>query len=210
MFLALPGVGGVLLPDSCPARTSAWGLLPLCLLCSNGPWELPRGLCLYFILPPHALILAGPCPRAGPRPCITSPSPQAPHTLPVTVPGNPLAWPGKPRRHFHPGTKYVLRPEAVPYSPLQVFLLPCLLFLSHQDSVITRSSVNEDSVYAAFSCWTQDSGGRSAGLLPQGLTLVPGMKPVLVLSSCMRVFPDTAQDGGHFAGQVTSPLFRCP
>lgn len=101
MFLALPGVGGVLLPDSCPACTSAWGpslvplpLPPLCLLSSNGPWELPRGLCLYVILPTHALILAGPCPKAALRPCITSPSPQAPHTLPVTVPGNPpcLAW----------------------------------------------------------------------------------------------------------------------
>ena len=76
--------------------------------------------------------------------------------------------------------------------------------------MITRSSVNEDSVYAAFSCWTQDSGGKSAGLLPQSLTLVPGMKPVLVLSSCMKVLPDTAQDGGRFAGQITSPLSCCP
>lgn len=72
--------------------------------------------------------------------------------------------------------------------------------------MITRSSVNEDSVYAAFSCWTQDSGGNSAGLTSQGLTLVPGMKPVLVLSNGMKVFPDTAQDGGCFAGQITSSV----
>ena len=44
--------------------------------------------------------------------------------------------------------------------------------------------------------------GKSTGLLPQGLTLVPGMKPVLVLSSCMKVFPDTARDGGRFAGKL--------
>lgn len=136
MFLALPGVGGVLLPNSCPARMSAWGLLPCVSSARMGHGSFRGVSASISILPPHALILAGPCPRAGLRPHHLPFATGSPHP-PGHCPQEPLAWPGKPRQHFHPENKYVLRPEAVLLLSLQVFLLPCLIFLSRQDSVIS-------------------------------------------------------------------------
>ena len=105
VFLALPGIGGVLL-TSCLPGVCCWSCclsVPLCLLCSDGPWELP-----------HPLIDPGwPDAQrrvqglASPPLCLRLPTPSQ-----SLSPGTPFAWPGKPRWHFHPKNKYVLPPVA--------------------------------------------------------------------------------------------------